>query len=578
MEDSMLCIAIDFGTSFSGYCFQVVGGEQIRQPRWGLEYGYETLKTPTSILFDEDGNVLHFGYDAVLKYTNLTKRKEAMKLYFFDNFKMELYGKELNRDLKITSRNGKQMRAMKVFSESLRYMKDHALNMIRAHLHGLEFYASDAKWVVTVPAIWSPSAKQFMREAAVEAGLVTEFESAKLIIALEPEAASVWCKQLPREGFIVEDLEKNEKIEDVPGTQYMVVDCGGGTIDITVHEVVKGDLLKELHKVSGNNMGGQTVDRNFRMFLREIFSVNTFEEFEKNHPAELQKLMDDFMLCKRGKDDVAVRCPFSLIELARKEKNIEDYFTGTSDATWESGSIILSKEQMSSFHQDSLRAIESLISEILKKSDLEISYLFLVGGFALSPYVRNCIREKFGTRCTVLCPIDAQGVIMKGAAKFGAMPSIVESRISLYTYGIATFIRLGENESEGKSMFVNRDGEKFCGGFFDSLVKKDESVSVDEVRQCTFRPVDRDQTEMRFSFYCTESTSAEFVDEEGMMNIGSFSVPVPKCSTYRNRSVRLEVKFGYTEMQARAIDVHSGRSHSVKLDFMSHHLISVTNH
>jgi hypothetical protein len=40
------------------------------------------------------------------------------------------------------------------------------------------------------------------------------------------------------------------------GTRYMVVDCGGGTVDITVHEMVSeaGNLL-ELHRASGGPYG-----------------------------------------------------------------------------------------------------------------------------------------------------------------------------------------------------------------------------------------------------------------------------------------------------------------------------------
>lgn len=36
------------------------------------------------------------------------------------------------------------------------------------------------------------------------------------------------------------------------GTRYMVVDCGGGTVDITVHEMTdKKGNLRELHKPTG---------------------------------------------------------------------------------------------------------------------------------------------------------------------------------------------------------------------------------------------------------------------------------------------------------------------------------------
>ena len=63
------------------------------------------------------------------------------------------------------------MEAMKVFSESLRYLKDHALNMVKEHTSGRKFSASDVSWVLTVPAIWEPAAKQFMREAAIQVSL-----------------------------------------------------------------------------------------------------------------------------------------------------------------------------------------------------------------------------------------------------------------------------------------------------------------------------------------------------------------------------------------------------------------------
>jgi molecular chaperone DnaK (HSP70) len=51
------------------------------------------------------------------------------------------------------------------------------------------------------------------------------FDHIALILALEPEAASLCCRQNKKEL-------KFEK-----GTIYMVVDNGGGTVDIAVHEI-----------------------------------------------------------------------------------------------------------------------------------------------------------------------------------------------------------------------------------------------------------------------------------------------------------------------------------------------------
>lgn len=65
-----------------------------------------------------------------------------------------------------------------------------------------------------------------MRAAAVAAGL--ENEDGQLILALEPEVASLWCVA---SGVL--SLEQ--------GDVYMVVDCGGGTVDIAVHKVERVD-------------------------------------------------------------------------------------------------------------------------------------------------------------------------------------------------------------------------------------------------------------------------------------------------------------------------------------------------
>ena len=50
-----------------------------------------------------------------------------------------------------------------------------------------------------------------------------------LTFALEPEAASLCCRE-----------ENKDQIATFPpGTKYMVLDGGGGTFDITVHEVTE---------------------------------------------------------------------------------------------------------------------------------------------------------------------------------------------------------------------------------------------------------------------------------------------------------------------------------------------------
>ena len=62
--------------------------------------------------------------------------------------------------------------------------------------------------------------------------------------------------------FVLDDV--GECIENQH--RYMVVDCGGGTVDITVHEMSKeGGKLKELLKATGGPFGSTSVDDAFKV-------------------------------------------------------------------------------------------------------------------------------------------------------------------------------------------------------------------------------------------------------------------------------------------------------------------------
>lgn len=67
-----------------------------------------------------------------------------------------------------------------------------------------------------------------MRRAAVEAKIIDHINSSNLLLSLEPEGASIQCR---------EDSEESVRSQMVKGSVAMVLDCGGGTVDITVHKL-----------------------------------------------------------------------------------------------------------------------------------------------------------------------------------------------------------------------------------------------------------------------------------------------------------------------------------------------------
>ena len=92
-------VAIDFGTSFSGFAFSFNhrdGSEDIYMNKaWGNAQGYSTLKTPTCILLNPEKKFVKFGFEAAEKYAELEDAQDKT-FYFFDRFKMTLHACEVS--------------------------------------------------------------------------------------------------------------------------------------------------------------------------------------------------------------------------------------------------------------------------------------------------------------------------------------------------------------------------------------------------------------------------------------------------------------------------------------------------
>ncbi|KAJ7353747.1 hypothetical protein OS493_032617 [Desmophyllum pertusum] len=223
---------------------------------------------------------------------------------------MELHNEE-NIDLKaiLYDVNGKRAEAKTVFAHSIRFLRDEALYFIRQETKDDAFRVEDILWVLTVPAIWTPRAKQFMREAAYEAGLVSRDRPEQLLIALEPEAAAIFCTE--RIMDVIEVLSQ-------PNAQYMVVDIGGGTLDVTVHEKQDNGTIKEIYKVTGGPYGGREVNHQFERLLDELFGVGRLHKYRKRYPADWLRLINDFEEKKRGSHalenkETRIRLPHSFV-------------------------------------------------------------------------------------------------------------------------------------------------------------------------------------------------------------------------------------------------------------------------
>ena len=232
MSDYLMVAAIDFGTTYSGYAFSTISNFKLDPLKIHANQAWNaggrqllSLKTPTCLLLNGRQKLVSFGYEAENAYAELVLDDKHHDHYYFRRFKMRLYNdKGLAADMKLEDVTGKSLLAIKVFGLSLRALTSHMLKLLESE--GTNIKPREIKWVLTVPAIWPDSAKQFMRKSAEKAGIKHD----QLCIALEPEAASIHCQYLPTEklkgaseGFTMAGS----------GQKYMVIDLGGGTADIS---------------------------------------------------------------------------------------------------------------------------------------------------------------------------------------------------------------------------------------------------------------------------------------------------------------------------------------------------------
>ncbi|CAK8698570.1 unnamed protein product [Clavelina lepadiformis] len=574
-------VAIDFGTTYSGYAFSFVHQpESVHLMRkWsGGDPGITNQKTPTVVLLRPSGEFHSFGFEARDFYHDLDAN-EAKKWIYLDRFKMKLHcDQTLSKATQLEAANGTLVPALKVFAHALRFFRHHALQELSDEL-GTRMRSNDVRWVVTVPAIWRPQAKQFMRQAAYQAGLATEHYPEQLVIALEPEAASIFCRK-SRFTQLQNPMNDDVTVEDTLtiGSQYMVVDCGGGTVDVTIHEVLGGAGLKEVEAASGDAMGSVSVDREFENLLKKIFGEKFISTFQRKRPIGWVDMMIAWESRKRSTtpdrtSPLNVALPFSFIDLHRKIRgfSVETAIRNLSDSNikWSpQGMLRISSSLMQDLFAPTLNAITTHVTSHLNKT---ISHIFLVGGFVDSPMLQRAVRNAVGNRVKVIIPPDASLTILKGAVLFGLDPTAVRMRTSHMTYGVGVLNRY-VTALHPTSKMLTRGSDVWCKDVFDAYVKSGDVIALGDVVQRSYAPVRPNQTEIVINFYSCPRPKIQFIDEHDVIKCATLRIKLPVAHAMppmRRRELRISMMFGDTEIKIDCVDVTTGSRADARADFLS---------
>ncbi|XP_052760567.1 heat shock 70 kDa protein 12A-like [Mya arenaria] len=557
-SQTLLVAAFDFGTTYSGYAFSFRDDPNKIQTNqnWYAGGGASrlvSLKTPTSVLLNPKGEFDKFGFEAEDKYATLAEDDEHHGWRLFRRFKMVLHNNEhLTKDVTVEDFSGKQMTAFPLFVMSIKYLREHLLKAVTTQKIGLE--ETDILYVLTVPAIWDDNAKRFMRDAAIEAGV----DPNRLKLALEPECASIWCETL--------DMDVKGAVA-IQGSQYMVVDLGGGTADISVHERKPDGTLKEIYKASGGPWGGIYVDENYMKMLNKLFGEKALTDLRKTEMNDYFDVTREFEHKKRSFDtditkQILVRISASLRDLAEMNcsKSLEERISSLK--VRENAITTRGKDKLkidttvvqSWFKRPIDRLIQHLKSLLAEPKIKSVQTVILVGGFGESPYVQERMRNEIPD-VRLIVPADAGLVVLKGAVRFGHNPAIVSSRVMKYTYGTRVYDTFDEQKHpEEKKVWIN--GKWWLDKCFKVYVRVNEEVRVDQ--QVTRKNIPASEI-THTPVYRTTQENPEYVTDSGCELLGTVELENSTDIPYEQQRLVTTFMFGDTELLVKMKNTITGK-------------------
>ena len=176
----------------------------------------------------------------------------------------------------------------------------------------------------------------------------------------------------------------------------MVVDCGGGTVDLTTRELLDNERLGEITEISGDFCGSTYIDAEFIKYLERVVGKNSIDLLKKNHYGQMQFMVHRF--CQM------VKLPFTGNEQFSYELDIDvfcpilkQYVSGAvkEDLEENEWSIELDFRTIKSMFDPVVEKIIRLIRTQLSNSNTQCFAIFLVGGFSESKYLQKRIKQEF---------------------------------------------------------------------------------------------------------------------------------------------------------------------------------------
>ena len=374
----------------------------------------------------------------------------------------------------------------------------------------------------------------------------------------------------------------------------MVIDIGGGTVDITVQDQ-RADKVSVVLTPIGNAWGGTTVNKAFSNVLGEIVGEKEFGSFLSRkgvHKAILNKLLycefeeekkkfgDKYKAVATASDELIIDLPSSFVEYygdkiragVRRMERVE----------FEDDALYIKYGHVEKrLFQPTIDGIVECAFTAFEELEERVDTIYLVGGFGGCQYIykklEEAIRRYRGVHYDkIVCPEHPNLAIATGAVMWRKNPGVIESRKADATYGIAVSIPFRDGEHNEHYRFYNEEQQQYrCNYVFCIFLQKGELAKADEVFTTDVTPEYQRNTTMSLTIYTTPNLGVQYVeDKEGratVRKIGKLEIDIPNPDNLSRleRFVDVTMDFSSTEIQAKAKYRVNGQEVKTVCDFLS---------
>ena len=373
---------------------------------------------------------------------------------------------------------------------------------------------------------------------------------------------------------------KLTNIEELHVVLILFITFTGGTVDVTVHQILEGGRIKELYKATGGAWGGTKVDEAFINYFCEIFSEKVIDTLRREYPSDLVETMRDFEQTKRKislddqKEFVRMMLRPCVQEIYQEvmDSNLNSDFknniSGTRGAILNRLKLQIPRTVISKMIEQVAKNISAHTNFLMTlKENENLDFIFMVGGFSNSPIVVKEIRDLVSP-LPVIVPENAEVSVVQGAVMFGWKPDIFKSRMSKRTYGISVTDNFRENIDPERLIWYDDDNVKLCDKLFDKLVSVNEDIEIDKTVTRNYCPMYHNQMSMPIDIYESEESVVSYCDQPGVKKLGTLTVPMNDTTGDKSRKVNVSVRFGGTEFVVTAKDETTGVVVLATYDFL----------